>query len=109
MLWVFLFCFLIDSHVPYGCGLSCLFLEPWLENFSRSLGTTWVELLVVEALVRNTFDPFMSLLTSPRSLGWKNSLKLCNKLWVELLVLELSSNKCYRAMENIGINRSSDG
>jgi len=54
VLWVFPFCFLIGALVPYGCGLSYYFMEPWLDKRSGRPRKTWVELLVLEALVGKT-------------------------------------------------------
>jgi len=65
--------------------------RPWLDNFSRSTITTWVELLVLESLVgKMLWNPcnILVLVTSPGSLGWKNTLEAHQELWVGLLVLE---------------------
>jgi len=73
-----------------------------LEKHSRNLGTAWVELLVLEALVVKTlwshwwvdllvFEPWLE-----KCYG---SLR---QLWVELLVLKKGWNKFSRTLDNLG-------
>lgn len=45
--------FLVGSHVSLA-WVKLLVLEVWLNKFSGSPVTTWIELLVLEALVRQT-------------------------------------------------------
>jgi len=83
------FWFLFGSHLPLVVGWVTSSWKPWLDKCSRSPITTWVELLVLEALVgKMLWKPLVGRVNSSRRYGWTNALEFKQELCVDMLVLE---------------------
>ena len=82
-----------------------------MDKHSRSPVTTWLDLLVLEALVgKMLWKPLMGCITSPRIHGWKTVVEALYNMWVDLLVLEaLAGTNALEALEGLDGAQSNDG